>query len=354
MAKKPLILTLGFVLLSGGIVWAQQSAPVVVTAHDDKPGGMLAFRFNDGGNFLGVQTEQVTKENQSRFNLPGAARGVAVAGVTDGSPAAKAGLLKGDVILRFDGENVTSVAKLQRLIGEAAPQHTARLTISRNGAEQELSITLGRREGLLTGRNFENFTFTPGEKFEFDSEGWRERAEELGRQFEKFPRGEGRSYTIMFGGGRRIGVTTTPLTEQLSAYFGVAGKDGLLITSVAENSPAARAGLKAGDVLTEADGVKLSGVGDLARQLNRRQEGDVTLTVTRDKKARQIRVTPEKAAPDRFNLPAIRSIAPVAALAPLSRVNVRTPRAVVAPRIIAPRVRALPRVKPVLVQPPIL
>ena len=348
MAKKPLILTLGFVLLSGGIVWAQQSAPVVVTAQDDKPDGMLAFRFNDGGNFLGVQTEQVTKENQSRFNLPGAARGVAVAGVTEGSPAAKAGLLKGDVILRFDGENVTSVAKLQRLIGEAAPRHTARLTISRNGAEQELSITLGRREGLLTGRNFENFTFTPGEKFEFDSEGWRERAEELGRQFEKFPRGEDGPFTVMFGGARRIGITTTTLTEQLADYFGVVEKDGLLVTSVMENSPASRAGLKAGDVMTEADSVKLSGVGDLARQLNRRQEGDVTLTVTRDKKARQIRVTPEKASPDRFNLPAIRSVAPVAVLAPLPRVNVRIPR------VVAPRVRALPRVKPALVRPPIL
>jgi len=352
MAKKPLILTFGFVLLSGSVAWAQQSATTVVAAQDEKPGA-FAFRFKEGGNFLGVQTEQMTRENMSRFNLSGEPRGVSVTSMTENSPAAKAGVQKGDVILRFDGESVTSVAKLQRLISEAAPQHTARLTISRNGAEQELSVTLGKREGLR-GQNFENFVFTPGEKFDFDSEEWRKRAEELSRQFEKFPRGEGRSYTIMFGGGRRIGVTTTPLTEQLSAYFGVAGKDGLLITSVAENSPAARAGLKAGDVLTEADGVKLSGVGDLSRQLNRQQEGDVTLTITRDKKARQIRVMPEKAAPDRFTLPAIRSVAPVAALAPLSRVNVRTPRAVVAPRIVAPRVRALPRVKPVLVQPPIL
>lgn len=347
MAKKPLILTLGFVLLAGGVAWAQPSATAVVAAQDDKPGA-FAFRFNEGGNFLGIQTEQVTRENMSRFNLSGEPRGVGVAGVTENSPAAKAGVQKGDVILRFDGEGVTSVAKLQRLISEAAPQHTARLTISRSGAEQELSVTLGRREGLMTGRNFENFTFTPGEKFEFDSEELQKRAEELSRQLEKMPRGEGGPFTIMFGGGRRIGVTTTPLTEQLADYFGVAGKDGLLITSVAENSPASRAGLKAGDVITEADGAKLSGVGDLSRQLNRQQEGDVTLTITRDKKARQIRVTPDKAAPDRFNLPAIRSVAPVAALAPARVVGVRTPR------IVVPRVRALPKIAPVRVQPPIL
>jgi len=358
MTKKPLILTLGFVLLSGGVAWAQhqQSAPVVVT-QDNKPSGAFGFRFNEGGNFLGVQTEQVTKENQSRFNLSGEARGMAVAGVTENSPAAKAGLLKGDVILRFDGESVTSVAKLQRLIREAAPQHTARLTVSRNGAEQELSVTLGRREAFA-GKAFENFGLTPGEGFGGPQvEKMRKRGEALGKQFEGFPR-EGGPYTLMFsGGGRRIGVTTTLLTEQLAEYFGVAEKQGLLVTSVVENSPAAKAGLKAGDVITAADGAKITETGDLSRHLNRRQEGDVTLTLTRERKSRQLKVTPEKSPALKFDLPEIRSVAPIAALA-LPRLNLRTPALPALPRVggpaIAPRVRALPRVKALPLSPSVL
>jgi len=98
-----------------------------------------------GGNHLGVSVESVTRENMNSFNLHGEPRGVAVRDVAAGSPAAKAGLQKNDVILRFDGEQVSSVQKLQRLINESAPEHTARLSISRAGAEQEVSVTLARR-----------------------------------------------------------------------------------------------------------------------------------------------------------------------------------------------------------------
>ena len=79
-----------------------------------------------GGNFLGVTTESVTKETMGRYNLSGEPRGLAVLSVAENSPAAKAGVKPGDVILRLDGEEVSSVAKLQRLINEAAPEHAAR------------------------------------------------------------------------------------------------------------------------------------------------------------------------------------------------------------------------------------
>src|SRR5256885_12076745 len=61
------------------------------------------------------------------------------------------------------------------------------------------------------------------------------------------------------------------LTKQLADYFGV--KDGgLLITSVTENSPAAKAGLKAGDVITAAEGEKVTSSGDLTRAINKKDE----------------------------------------------------------------------------------
>lgn len=268
----------------------------------------------DGGNFLGVRTEDITRQNASRYNLS-EPRGVGITEIVADSPAARAGLRAGDVVLRFDDEPVTSARKFTRLIGEAAPEQSVRLTISRSGAEQQISATLGARPALgnalgeLYGRQAE--IFRPGQTEEF-----RRRLERIGPEIE--------SFSMMFGASRRIGVTTTTLTDQLGDYLGVTGRRGLLITSVTENSPASRAGLRAGDVLTQIDGNGIGTVNDLVRGLGSREEGDVRLTVVRDRNAREIRVTPERREEGRmFN------VAPLAPTAP------RPP--------VAPRVRQLRR-----------
>jgi membrane-associated protease RseP (regulator of RpoE activity) len=295
------------------VVFAQSATTVVRPARQDEPARALSMVFGGGDNYLGVYTEPVTRENMSRFNLSGEPRGVAVERVAENSPAAKAGLQKDDVILRFDGEQVSSTQKLSRLINEAAPEHTARLTVSRGGSERELSVTLGRRERATVGAS-EGMLFKDGELFRLDGdqwkkqteeearqqrEEWRKRAEEMRKQTEglrqqlqKMPRAE--NFGFVAGAGRRIGVTTTPLTDQLADYFGVSRDGGVLVTSVAENSPAAKAGLKAGDVITEVDGEKVENAAGLSRAISRKQEGEVTLGVTRERNRRTFRVTPEK------------------------------------------------------------
>jgi membrane-associated protease RseP (regulator of RpoE activity) len=91
-----------------------------------------------------------------------------------------------------------------------------------------------------------------------------------------------------------MGVTTVQLTKQLADYFGIADGKGVLVTSVSDNSAAAKAGIKAGDVITMVDGDVIEGPGDLSRAINKNKEGDVTVMVIRDKKQRSIKVTPEK------------------------------------------------------------
>ena len=100
--------------------------------------------FVDGGGYLGVYAENINRENMGRYNL-NQVRGVGVTQVIKDSPAEKAGLRKDDVILRIDGENVNSVRKLNRLISEMAPDHSVRVTVSRGGAEQEITATIGKR-----------------------------------------------------------------------------------------------------------------------------------------------------------------------------------------------------------------
>jgi serine protease Do len=227
------------------------------------------------GNYLGIVTTEVTRENMGRYSMR-EPRGVVITRVAEDSPASRAGLKAGDVILRFDNEPVTTHNKLQRLISEAAPEQTVRLGISRNGSEQEVSVTVGRRKN-----SFQNI-------FEaYPSQG----TEEARRALDQMRQNQG---TMSFFAGRRIGINTTPLTKQLAEYFGVTAGHGLLITSVVENSPAARAGLKAGDVIIDADGEKVESSGDLSRAINRKNEGTVTLKIVRDRNSMSVTVTPEK------------------------------------------------------------
>lgn len=345
MSRIPFGFSVCLLLAAAGLASAQTIVTTPERHQDDRAFTLTVF----GGNYLGVTTEAVTKETMSRYGLAGEPRGVAVLSVAENSPAAKAGVQKGDVLLRFDGEEVSSVAKLRRLIAEAATDHTVRLTISRNGAQQELTATLAaRREGFP---RLEGFRLRDGEAFKLDGdewkkfgeewrdhgEEWRKQMEEMRRQFDKLPKGNN---VFVFGATRRIGVTTNALTDQLADYFGLPGRGGLLVTSVSENSPAAKAGLKAGDIITDVDGEQVKAAGDLVRALNRHDDGDVSLNVTRDRKARTVRITPERVQPSTLFGTDGQLPPPVAFTIP--RIEVRVPR-VIMPRVIMPRV-IMPRV----------
>jgi serine protease Do len=261
------------VSLTGMLAFGQEpQAPPPPEAPMPPSAGALVRQYSflvDGGGYLGVQVEDINKENVSRYGLR-QVRGVGVKEVVKDSPAEKAGLRKDDVIVGFDGETVSSARKLTRLVSEVAPDHTTTLTISRSGVDQQLSVTIGKREN--------HFTALP--------------MMPLGNWKVEGPNGG--DFVLAFGKGRRIGVTTTPLTGQLAEYFGVADGKGVLITSVTKDSPAAKAGIKAGDVIIAADGKKIERVGDLTRAINEKKEGAIELTVVRDKAQRTISVEPKE------------------------------------------------------------
>ncbi len=265
-------------LFSAGVIaLAQQPTTPPAPPAPGEPFGAFSL-FVDGGSFLGVYAENISRENMSRYGLR-EARGVGITNIVNDSPAEKAGLRKDDVILRFDTESVTSVRKLNRLVSEVAPDQTVRLGISRGGVEQELSVTIGKRENRFSAmQGLKGGVLAPEGKWRLEG-----------------PQGlfTGKdAFAFSFGNNRRIGVSTTTLTKQLADYFGVT--EGVLVTSVTEGGPAATAGIKAGDVITAVDGEKIDSAGDLSRAMNKKNEGEVTLTVVRNKIQRSIRVTPKE------------------------------------------------------------
>lgn len=324
-------------LCSCGLAVAQDAPPAPPAARGQGPAvavagepGTYVFSMG-GGSYIGVATANVTNENASRLGL-GEPRGVVIERVIDDSPASKAGLQKDDVILRFEGEDVTSVAKLTRLISEVAPDHKAKLRISRGGREQDINVTVGQRKapmawnGTLNGALGDRYTAELGQ---VSPEALSELRSKLGSgQFEPFANGQ--NFTWAFGGGRRVGISTIALTKQLAEFFGVPGGEGVLVTSVNENSPAAKSGLKAGDVITDVDGQKVNDSGDVSRGINKKAEGDVTLTVIRDRGQRMMTVTPEKSTTGYFpNGGGL--LTPSVVVKP--RVQVDTPNRTSAPRV---------------------
>ncbi len=199
-------LTLGVGLIAGGIVYAQQAAAPEALLEAQEPSTAEATRafsiMLDGGTFLGVSVEDISKENMSRYGMR-EVRGAGVIQVIKDSPAEKAGLKKDDVILRFEGESVTSARKLTRLVSEASADQTVRLTISRGGSEQEVSATLAKHDRM---QNVFGSAMPP----------------DLFRGTTPFPmkidpgmiqiNPEG-GFAFAFG-NRRIGVSTQPLTKQ--------------------------------------------------------------------------------------------------------------------------------------------
>lgn len=348
-----------FLLLMAGIALAQQAAPPAAPPPmPDQPGeAPEAFSFFiGGGSFLGVYAEDVNKENMGRYGMR-EARGVAVTQVIKDSPAEKAGLRKDDVIVRFEDDSVTSVRKLNRLVSEVAPDQTVRLRVSRGGSEQDVAVTIGKRNQSINAM---------GDWHAFDKLKGLDKIEGLERlkDFElNMPPGakvwkwEGPGKDGMmfqFGNHRRIGISTTQLTKQLAEYFGIGDSQGVLVTSVMDDSPAAKAGLKAGDVITAIDGEKVEDAGDLAQGINKKKDGNVTLTVIRNKNQRTITVTP-KEEPGSFPAATpqgVRTIViPRVELGSIPEMNIRVPRIdlpntpeinVTVPRTIkGPRVRVI-------------
>jgi len=286
MKAKYLFSLLAAIILAAGSALAQQSAPPPAPEPPDEPFDQNFEFFLGGDGFLGVYAENISRENMGRYHM-NQVRGVGVTRIVKDSPAEKAGLRTDDVILRVDGENITSVRKLNRIVSELAPDQSVKITVSRGGSEQDITATIGKRS---------NTSFA-GDIFKSQPKIWKWEGNEP-RTFKwegpLLNRKDNGDLTFMLGNSRRIGVSTMELTKQLADYFGITSGKGVLVTSVTEDGPAAKAGVRAGDVITAVDGEAIDSPGDISRVINRKKEGDVTLTVVRNKAQQTIHVTPRE------------------------------------------------------------
>jgi S1-C subfamily serine protease len=252
---------------------------------------MRAFTMLDGrGAELGVMVS----------DLDAKSAGVKVDEVHQNSPAEKAGIKAGDVITEFDGERVRSARQFTRLVQETPDGRSVSIALMRDGKKQTVNATPEAatmtwnvapevdRAMREAERGMREFRFDMP-----DPKTWEFRADPGdARRFEyRLPGG-----AMPFIAGRgRLGVSVQSLTPELEDYFG-ATSGGALVSSVAKESAAAKAGIKAGDVIVSINGKHVEDSGALIRALDD-VEGDATIVVLRDKKEMTVKATLERRTP---------------------------------------------------------
>jgi S1-C subfamily serine protease len=256
-----------------------------------------------GGGRLGVSIDEAA----------GDARGALVRRVDEGSAADKAGVKEGDVIVRFDGESVRSAAQLARLVGETPSGRAVAIEVTRGGATQKLTATLaeGGRGFRFHGGDGGDFHFEMPEiaieppeppeapeaplapraphppKAPHPPMAWSWNDDDGGLMIHK-----------LLGGPRKLGIEYMEIGEQLAGYFKVSGKSGVLVTSVDSDGPAAKAGMKAGDVVTKLGAEAIADSDDLRHAVSKAEAGSqVAVTVQREGRPVELKVTLAKSEP---------------------------------------------------------
>lgn len=230
-----------------------------------------------GSASIGVGIRDVTSDDAAKAKLVQAS-GVYVESVREGSPAAKAGIQSGDIVVDFDGERVRSASHFTRLVQESVPNRELTAVVVRGTSKQTLKIVpeasgafnlLSGNAGARTRRLQDLQLNVPPRNFNFNL--------------------DNDALHLVFPGNAALGVTVSPLSDQLATYFGV--KSGVLVSAVTADSPAANAGVRAGDVITAVNGQSVSSSADLTRALRDNRTESVDISVTREKKSLSLKAT---------------------------------------------------------------
>jgi serine protease Do len=223
---------------------------------------------------IGVGIRDVTNDDATKARMAQPA-GVYIESVREDSPAAKAGMQSGDIVIDFDGERVRSASHFTRLVQESVPDRQVAAVVIRGTSKQTLQVVpegSNRFDRLLSNnsrRQLQGLERQLPRNFNFDADALRR---------------------SLPGVGGNLGVSVAPLSEQLASYFGVKG--GVLVSAVTANSPAAEAGLRAGDVITAINGQAVASSADITRAIrDARDGGALAIAVTRDRKSLSLKAT---------------------------------------------------------------
>ena len=183
--------------------------------------------------YLGIYPQEVISEIRESIGLKEKG-GVLVASVRQGTPASRAGLKEGDVILKFDGKKVKDVEFFREIVAETPPGKKVKIVVFRNGKKIKLTVKIGKYPAEIASTKDEI------EK-ENKSSNW-------------------------------LGVIVDDLTEDEKDKYGV--KEGVIIKKVKSDSPANKGGLQRGDIILRIQYEKIYNTSDFYRILSKYSKRD--------------------------------------------------------------------------------
>jgi serine protease Do len=197
--------------------------------------------------FLGVSVSELTPDLIQGFGLPPGTKGALVQNVVPKSPAAKAGVQAGDLIVALNGKPVESSGALTRSVALIAPGKNADLTIQRGKEKKQVSAKVAQRpeDEAAVGR----------------ADTGEEEQGQRGAQ-DQSP---------------KLGVSLAPLTPEVARQFGVQGDEGVLVVDVTEGGPADRAGVRKGDVILELNRQPVRRPEEIKNGIAKAKDGEIAL-----------------------------------------------------------------------------
>lgn len=188
--------------------------------------------------WLGVMIQKITPELKEKLNLKDE-HGALVADVTKGGPAEKAGVERGDVIVSFDGKEIKEMRELPFLVASTPVGKTVKVAVMRKGERKTLEVKIGQMK-----EEKEAEAASPAET-------------------------------------PRLGMTVEELTPELAKNLGLTETSGIAVVQVEDDSPAAAAGLKPGDMILEIDQIPVKNLKDFNHKIEKYKKGDTILLLAK-------------------------------------------------------------------------
>jgi len=184
--------------------------------------------------WLGVYIQRLTPEAAENLGISGR-RGALVSDVTSGGPAEKVGIRTGDVIVAFNGKEIRDEHDLPQAVASTKPGKTVDVRLLREGKEMTIAVTIAEMEG------------EPGK-----------------------PAG---AHDL----SKNLGLTVQDLTPEIAQRFGIENTKGVVVTGVADGSPAEEAGFTEGDIIRQINRRPVSGVAEFTKMAAKFKADKTTL-----------------------------------------------------------------------------
>lgn len=236
----------------------------------DAPGGVgvavsgAEAEKKDCCTYLGIFMDELTASMKEKAGYPHET-GVVISSVAPGGPAEKAGIEGGDICYLFNGVKAEDPAHLGKIVRERKAGEKIAMVIYREGKEKKLFVKLDRRAPL------------PSAKDELGAYSVEDISKIMGDAYTS----AGKVYLQSMTRGH-LGMALVDLNEDLAPYFSAKKGEGALVFSVEPESPAAKAGIKGGDVIVNVNGAAVGASSDITGALAELEKGDmVSLDVMR-------------------------------------------------------------------------